>query len=151
MKSISKLNEQLGKTLLQLHYSVMDYIEQHQKEKGYINTQNGDNDTMYFYAYNDYEVGGENALVEGRICAIRVKGGDIQILGTIHNNLVFTENDIENATKLTDNINNANGEVNSYLTISGEWETYWQDIYGGDTMIYAQTLMSIAESIEQYQ
>lgn len=148
---ISKLNEQLGKTLLQLHYSVMDYIEQHQKEKGYINTQNGDNDTMYFYAYNDYEVGAENALVEGRICAIRVHGGSIQILGTIHNNQAFTEADIEQATRLTDNIDNANGELNPYLTISGEWETYWQDVYGGDTMIYAQTLMSIAESIEQYQ
>jgi hypothetical protein len=151
MKSISKLNEELGNTFSQLHYAVIDYIEKHQKEKGYINTQNGENDTMYFYAYNDYNFGEENGLVEGRVCAIRVKGGGIQILGTIHNNLVFTENDIENATKLTDNIDNANGEYNPYLSINGEWETYWQDIYGGDTIIYAQTLMSIAESIEQYQ
>lgn len=148
---ISKLNEQISKTLLQLHYSVMDYIEQHQKEKGYINTQNGENDTMYFYAYNGYEFGAENELVEGRICAIRVHGGSIQILGTIHNNLVFTENDIENATKLTDNIDIANGNYNPYITTNGEWEDNWQDIDGGDTIIYVQTLLSIAESIEQYQ
>lgn len=151
MKSISKLNAELGNTFTQLYYSVLDYIEKHQKEKGYINAQNGENDKMYFYAYNDYKFGEENGLVEGRICAIRVKGGGIQILGTIHNNLVFAENDIENATKLTDNIDNANGEHNPYLSINGEWETYWQDIYGGDTIIYAQTLISIAESIEQYQ
>lgn len=151
MKSISKLSEQLGKTISQLNYAVIDYIEKHQKEKGYIDTQNGENDKMYFYAYNDYEFGAENTLVEGRICAIRVKGGNIQILGTIHNNLVFTEQDIENATKITDNIDNINGEYNPYLTINGEWEDYWQDIYGGDTIIYAQTLLSIGESIEQYQ
>lgn len=146
MKSISKLNAELGKTLTQLYYSVLDYIEKNQKEKGYINAQNGENDTMYFYAYNDYNFGEENGLVEGRICAIRVKGGNIQILGTIHNNLVFTEKDIKNATILTDNKEN-----NPNLTINGEWEDNWQDIYGGDTIIYAQTLMSIAESIEQYQ
>lgn len=151
MKSISKLNAELGNTFTQLYYSVLDYIEKHQKEKGYINAQNGENDTMYFYAYNDYNFGEENGLVEGRICAIRVKGGNIQILGTIHNNLVFTEKDIKNATILTDNIDNANGEYNPYLSINGEWEDYWQDIYGGDTIIYVQTLMSIAESIEQYQ
>lgn len=151
MSKISKISEQIGKNFSQLHYAVMDYIEKHQNEKGYINTQNGENDTMYFYAYNDYEVGAENSLVEGRICAIRVHGGSIQILGTIHNNLTFGEADIEQATRLTDNIDNANGELNPYLTISGEWETYWQDIYGGDTMIYAQTLLSIGESIEQYE
>ena len=146
MKSISKLNAELGNTLTQLYYSVLDYIEKHQKEKGYINAQNGENDTMYFYAYNDYKFGAENELVEGRICAIRVKGGGIQILGTIHNNLVFTEKDIKNATILTDN-----EESNPRITINGEWENNWQDIYGGDTIIYAQTLISIAESIEQYQ
>lgn len=151
MSKIQKLNEQLGKTLSQLHYAVMDYVEKHQGEKGYIDTQNDDNDKMYFYAYNDYECGMENELVEGRICAIRVHNGSIQILGTIHNNLVFTDKDIEEATKLTDNIDNANGEYNPYLAISGEWETYWQDVYGGDTIIYAQTILSIGESIEQYQ
>ena len=151
MKSISKLNAELGSTLTKLYYAVLDYIEKNQKENGYINTQNGENDTMYFYAYNDYKFGEENGLVEGRICAIRVKCGEIQILGTIHNNVHFTEDDIDNATRLTDNIDNANGEDNPYLTITGEWETYWQDIFGGDTIIYTQTLVSIAESIEQYQ
>ena len=150
MTKIQKLNEQLGKTLSQLHYAVIDYVEKQQGEKGYINTQISGNDKMYFYAYNDYEFCAESTLSEGRICAIRVKGGNVQILGTIHNNLVFTENDIENATKLTDNIDNANGEYNPYLSINGEWESYWQDIYGGDTIIYAQTILSIAESIEQY-
>lgn len=147
MKRIKTLNKEVGKALTQMYYSAMNYIEKHQKEKGYINTQNSGNDTMYFYAYTDVD----NELVEGRICAIRVHGGSIQILGTIHNNLTFREADIEQATRLTDNIDNANGELNPYLTISGEWETYWQDIYGGDTMIYAQTLLSIGESIEQYK
>ena len=147
MSNIRKINAQLSKTLSKLHYSIVEYIEKQQKENGYINTQNGEDNAMYFYTYDDIE---GNMLYEGRICAIRVKGGNIQILGTVCDSIHFTNDDIDEATRLTDNIDNTNGEDNPYLTINGECETYWQDIYGNDTIIYTQTLLSIAMSIEQY-
>lgn len=142
MKRIKTLNKEVGRTLTQMYYSAMNYIEKHQKEKGYINTQNGGNDTMYFYAYTDVD----NELVEGRICAIRVHNGSIQFLGTIFNNLCFSDEDIEAATKRSEELKNAKNE-----DISGEWEEVWQDVYGGDIVIYCQTMISICEAIEQYK
>ena len=142
MKRIKTLNKEVGKALTQMYYSAMNYIEKHQKEKGYINTQNSGNDTMYFYAYTDVD----NELVEGRICAIRVHNGSIQFLGTIFNNLYFSDEDIEAATKRTEELNNAKNEE-----ISGNWEEVWQDVYGGDIVIYCQTMISICEAIEQYK
>ena len=142
MKRIKTLNKEVGRTLTQMYYSAMNYIEKYQKGKGYINTQNGGNDTMYFYAYTDVD----NELVEGRICAIRVHNGSIQFLGTIFNNLYFSDEDIESATKRTEELNNAKNEE-----ISGNWEEVWQDVYGGDIVIYCQTMISICEAIEQYK
>jgi hypothetical protein len=142
MKRIKTLNKEVGRALTQMYYSAMNYIEKHQKGKGYINTQNGGNDTMYFYAYTD----ADNELVEGRICAIRVHNGSIQFLGTIFNNLYLSDEDIEAATKRTEELNNAKNEE-----ISGNWEEVWQDVYGGDIVIYCQTMISICEAIEQYK
>lgn len=150
MKRISTLNKNLSKTLNEMYYAVQNYILKHQGEKGYIDAQSGNEDTMHFYAHDNEDIT-ETKLVEGRICAIRVKEGNIQILGTIFNNIVFTEDDIKNITNITDNIDNANGEYNPYLQVSGEWEEFWQNVHGNDTILYVQTIISIAESIEQYE
>lgn len=150
MKRISTINKHLRKTMNEMYYSVQNYILKHQGEKKYIDTQSGSKDTMHFFAYDNEDIT-ETKLVEGRICAIRVKGSDIQILGTIFNNIVFTEDDIKKITNITDNIDNANGEYNPYLQVNGEWEEFWQNVHGNDTILYIQTLTSIAESIEQYE
>ena len=74
-----------------------------------------------------------------------MSGENIQILGTenfVGVNISFDDEDFKEAIEKTDN--------DEYASQNGDWENCWQDIECNDIIFYTQTLMSIADSIEQY-
>lgn len=142
MSKVSEIKINIDKQLNELYNAVKEYIKERMGEKGYIDTQDESIDTMYFYAYTD-TIGGE--MVEGIIKGIRVSGENIQIIGTenfVGCKIDFSDEDFKKATELTDN--------DEYASQNGDWENCWQDIECNDIIFYTQTLMSIADSIEQY-
>lgn len=146
MRKIKTIRTDIANKLDELYYSVQEYILQHQKEKGYIDLQDAGCDKMYYYEYED------GNLVEGVIKGIRVKDGDIQIIGTQiqHPNIVYTEESFARASELYDNQENGG----NFGEDEFDWENIedcWQGISCSASIIFRYTLLSIADSIEQYK
>lgn len=99
------------------------YIEEHQGEKGYIDTQECSmKDTIFGFMYNEDLETFEESVVYG----VRVKDDDIEIIlehSAMSYNVEYTDEDFKNA----------------------EWVSLrWSDV------LYIQTLFNIAENIEEY-
>ncbi len=99
------------------------FIIKHQEGKGYIDTQDSDNDTIYAFVYDEISGQGTEVLVNG----VRHDGDGIEI---VYEHISRTI-DIEYSDEDFKNDDN-------WVPIS------WSDVY------YRETLMNIAESIEQY-
>lgn len=92
---------------------------------GFIVTTNDELDTIYGYKI-DWNT---DDVSEIRILAVRVKDNELQVAGTIYKNDVYDE-------PLTED----------YFD-EDEWYSVGD---GGDSILTAQTILSIADSIEQY-
>lgn len=143
MGKVSEIRAMVDEQLNNLHEAVKEYIKNHMGEKGYIDTQKGcSQGRMYFYSYTD-TIGGD--MIEGLIKGVRVCGENIQIIGTqnfVSTNIEYSDIDFQVA------INNNNSDENA--SINGDWENCWQDIEEHDAIFYAPTLLSIADTIENY-
>jgi hypothetical protein len=92
---------------------------------GFIATTNGEFDTIYAYVIDwDYD-----DVSEQRVIAVRVKDNELQVIATPYKTDVYDE-------PLTED----------YFT-DDEW--YYVGTCG-DNVLTAQTILSIADSIEQY-
>lgn len=115
-------------TMKELYAQIAEYIKNNQVEKGYIDVQNDncDCDTIYCYACMEdyYDM---HKIDECKVYGIRVsESGRIEICYESifdYSKLYYTESDFENAE--------------------------WYDIEYGE-FLYFDTLISIAESIEEY-
>ena len=140
MSEISRINENINESINMLKKAVTAYIVEHQGSKGYIDTQDEYKDRMYFYQY-DYSAFVSNFLNEGRICAIRVVDGNIEILGTT-NEVFFDEDAINDAIERAENMDDDDCDDNC--------EDNWQVIENHYSIDYQKTLMSIGNYIEEY-
>lgn len=143
MSKISRIRTTIDEQIEQLYEAVKEYVRSHMGEKGYIDTQKGcSQERMYFYSYTS-TFGGN--MIEGLVKGVRVCGENIQIIGTVnfaYSNIEYSDSDFQEAI----NKNNAD----EYASINGDWEDYWQDIKVHDYIFYAPTLLSIADTIENY-
>ncbi len=101
---------------------VRDFVNEN---GGFISTTNSQWDTMYAYIV-DWDL---DIVTEERIIAVRVKDDLLQIIATPYKNDVYDE-DMR--------------EENCY---EEDWHTIGTC---GDSVLTAQTILSIAESIDQY-
>lgn len=103
---------------------VRDYIKANQGEKGYIDTQDKDKDTIYALVYEDAEF----RAVDKKVYAVRVKDDDIEVFYDdvpLTYDLSFTEDDFKD-------------------------ERRWDSIRWSDIVYYIHTLFYIADFIEEY-
>lgn len=107
-----------------MYNAVVEFIKTHQGEKGYIDTQNDDLDTIYTYAFN-YD---SNAFEENVVHGVRVVDNEIEVVYepfTRTYKVVYDEDSFKSE------------------------DTEWESIRGGD-IAYIPTIFSIAESIWEY-
>ena len=110
-------------SLNKLYNKTARFIEAHQSNKGYIDTQDCGMDTIYGIVF-DQEL---RFAVEQYVYGVRVREGDIQVVlePIMASHVVkYGENDFRN-------------------------EDNWQSIKNGD-IYYVHTLLSIAECIDEY-
>lgn len=113
-----------------LYDEVVAYVKEHQGEKGYIDTQSDENDTIYCFVYQDFSGQGEERIVYG----VRVEDDDLQIcyepfMRTYR--VVYDDDVFQGRCEDPD--------------ANAEWESVrWSDVY------YVPTIFSIAECIEEY-
>ena len=101
---------------------VKDFVKEN---GGFIATANDELDTIYGYKI-DWNT---DDVSEIRIIAVRVKDDTLQVAGTIYKNDVYDEPITED-----------------YFT-----DDEWYDVGdGGDSILTSQTILSIADSIDQY-
>lgn len=102
--------------------ALTQFVKINQGEKGYIKTENEQNDAIWVLLWQYYD----NIYEEQQIKAIRVKEGSLQILYdpfSVH----YSDDDIANAP-----------------------ENDWRTVIYDDYILSSQTLLNIAESIEDY-
>lgn len=122
-----------------LYDKTVNTIKRIQGNKKYISIQSDECDTMYFYSYD--ESIGDNILVEGEICGLRVFNNNIQFLGTIRNYIdKFDDDDFERASENFDK-----------EELIDDFELCWQNIRDDMYNLLIPTLFSIAEVIEEYE
>lgn len=112
-------------SLMPLEECVMDYIEKHQGEKGYIDCQPSLNgDIIFGIVFDDFSGTG----IEKYVYGVRVKNDDIEVL-LVDITHTYTETYSDEDFKL---------DEDKWLSIK------WSDVY------YIPTLFNIAENIEEY-
>ena len=113
-----------------LYEDVVNFVKKYQGERGYIDTQNDENDTIFCFVYEDFSGQGEERIVYG----VRVKDDDLEICyepfmrtyRVVYNDEVFK------------------GECED-KDANADWQSVrWSDVY------FVPTLFSIAESIWEY-
>ena len=111
-----------------LYDKVREFIKTHQGEKGYIDCQPNLNlDTIYAILYD----GEEGYGVENYVYAVRVVNGEVEVLlEPVMRSYLMSYNNPEDFT-------------------GKEAEDKWYSLRDGD-VYYVHTLISIAESIEEY-
>lgn len=108
-----------------LYEQVKEFIENNQGDKGYINVQNDDCDTIYAVVYTD-----DYTMYDARVKGVRVAHDQIEIvyeLDSLYTRIVWSDDDFKNAD-----------------------EDEWEPIYWSETVHFIPTLVSIADAIEQY-
>lgn len=105
----------------ELYNKTVEFVKEHQGEKGYIDTQNETCDTMYCLDYyNDF-------AEEGEIKGVKVDDDKLMVAYepySVSNNIIYTEEDFKDV-------------------LNWEWVRY-------SDLAYVYTLLSIAESIHEY-
>ena len=101
---------------------VRDFVKEN---GGFISTTNSQWDTMYAYIV-DWDL---DIVTEERIIAVRVKDDLLQIIGTPYKNDVYEE------------------DMREEDCCEEDWYTIGTC---GDSVLTAQTIISMAESIDQY-
>jgi hypothetical protein len=145
---IEKAQSKIYKGIDELYAAVCDRVKAIQEANGkdYVDTQDKNKDNIYFLAY-DSEAG--NDMHEGTVCGVRVvRNGsclDLQFVGSI----VDVRFDAESFEDCNRNYGDSN-EIVDYNGFDGEWEESWQYVKNHDLILYVPTLLSIAESIDQY-
>lgn len=126
-KSLHQLREdalqEISNSTQALHETIIKIVENHD---GLIHTQDKSCDTIYSIEYR-YDA----KIVESTVMGIRVKDHDLQI---------FTEN----------NFNSCRIVVSEDDLKNPEFEDNWVSLKDSCQVIYVQTLLNIAEFIEQY-
>lgn len=109
--------------LTPMYERVKEFVKEHQGEKGYILTDNEENDTIWTFVYNDMM----NSVSEFEVKAVRVKNNMLQILYD-DSYTKYKEDDISDSDEY-------------------DWSN---DIQYDDCVYYIQTIFSLAESIQEY-
>ena len=109
--------------LTPMYEKVRDFVKEHQGEKGFIFTDNEENDTIWTFIYNDMM----NTVSELEVKAVRVKYNVLQILYD-DSYTTYKESDVVDKDEC-------------------DWSN---DIRYDDSVYYIQTIFSIAESIQEY-
>lgn len=105
--------------------SITEYVKSKQGEKGFINTDNTEFDTIYSIEYAN----AEGIAHEYHVKAVRVnEHGRLEVLTDVYN-CHFSDDDIRKA---------------------GEEEGTWMDIQYDDNLYFIPTIFNIAESIREY-
>lgn len=128
-KSLHQLREDalqgISNSTQALHETIIKIVENHD---GLIHTQNQSCDTIYSIEYLSID---DAEIIERTVIGIRVKDNDLQI---------FTEN----------NSRSCRINVSEDDLMNPEFEDNWVSLKDSCQVIYVQTLLNIAESIEQY-
>ena len=110
----------------EMYQDVVNFVQEHQGEKGYIDCQPSLNgDIIYGFIFDDYEYRG----VEKYVYAVRVVGDDLQVLLediNINCRTVYSHED--------------------YVSEDAEWYSVRWD----DCVYFIPTIFNIAECIAQY-
>lgn len=128
-KSLHQLREdalqEISNSTQALHETIIKIVENHD---GLIHTQDQSCDTIYSIEYLSID---DAEIVERTVMGIRVKDHDLQI---------FTESNFRSCRIIVseDDLKNP------------EFEDNWVSLKDSSQVIYVQTLLNIAESIEQY-
>jgi hypothetical protein len=114
----------------ELYSKTMEFIREHQGEKGYINTQDDSCDTIYAIVFDE----GQEMAVEMEVAGVKVEENEIYvrcvpILRTYH--ITLTDEDFKRD-------NEGDGGYDEWMSLM------WSDVY------WAHTLIDIAESIHEY-
>lgn len=145
---IEKVQSKIYKGIDELYAAVCKRVKEMQEanRKCYVDTQSDKADTMRFYAYDDLS---GKEMHEGTVCGLRVvrngSGLDLQLVGSIVN-VYFDQESFNDCNR---NYGDSN-EIVDYNGFDGEWEESWQYVKNHDLILYVPTLLSIAESIDQY-
>ena len=116
---------------------VVAYVKEHQGEKGYIDTQNDENDAIYCFVYDDESAQGEERIVYG----VRVETVEGPLGG---NDLQICFEPYTRTYKVVYDDATFKGENEDIEANAEWWSVRWSDIY------YIPTLLNIAENIEEY-
>lgn len=111
--------------LMPTYVKLRDFIKAHQGEKGYILTDNSDNDTIYTIVYDE----GPNKANEYEVKAVRVnENNDIELLYD-DSGITWDDDAVVNAK---------------------EYGNYWDDLWDSDLVYRVPTIFNIAEFIREY-
>lgn len=108
-----------------MYDDVCKFVKEHQGEKGYIDTQSDECDTIYCIAYSDFSSQGEENIVYG------VRWNE-------------TEQDLEICYE---------PYMRTYRVVYDEdafKDAEWDSVKWSDAVYYIPTIFNIAESIEEY-
>lgn len=149
---IEKAMTKANKGIEELYIAVCERVKEMQEAngKGYVETQdiNRIKTPIRFIAYND-KTGGE--MTEGKVCGVRAvrngSGLDLQVVGTASDAIVFDNDSFADCNESY----GTRTPVYNYDGFDGDWESSWQYIKDHDYIMYEDTLVSIAESIDQYE
>lgn len=108
--------------LTPLWEEVREFVLEHQGDKGFIDTRNEGNDTIWCFCYDD----DTRHATDVELLGIRVRSGDVEVLPN------FDDLDIFKDTE----------DLNESLM--------WHSLKSSDVVYYIPTLFNIAESIEEY-
>lgn len=115
--------------LTPMYEAVRDYIKDHQGKKGFILTDNSENDTIWAICYDE----ARNSAWEPEVKAVRVnKYGVLQAV--IDNSSVLYDED--RVAKIPEETQDVRG--------------FWLDVQYDDYLYFVPTIFNIAENIEEY-
>lgn len=115
--------------LTPMYEAVRDYVKEHQGEKGFILTDNPENDTIWAICYDE----AMNSACEPEVKAVRVnKYGVLQAV--IDNSSVLYDED--RVAKIPEETQDVCG--------------FWLDVQYDDYLYFIPTIFNIAENIEEY-
>ncbi len=112
-----------------MYESVRDFVRDNQGEKGYIDTQDEDHDTIWAFIYTE----SENNATEVQVKAVRVDGhGNLQVVVDDHKT-DYSDEDLRACD-------------NNDRSIFGRWTDVWDD----DNLYFIPTIFNLAEFIREY-
>lgn len=131
--------------MMPLYEAVVEYVKEHQGDKGYLDTQDDTKDSMYVYECLEKNFGCGMPFNEGRICGLRVHNGELQYVAIFNDNEYFDEASFDMYTENTRRYEN-NERMEAF-----EESFMWNYISQNEYVLFNETLLSIVESIEEYE